>query len=88
MTGQEQQIFEPDQVRQAALLEEMQTQRGFLGDRAVNLAADLAIKNVELSQAMARIAALEKERDEWKSKAESNQGELALEVPAPSGGVR
>ena len=67
MTGQEQQIFDPAEVRQAALLEEMQTQRGFLGDRAVNLAAELAIKHAELVQAMARVAALEKEREEWKS---------------------
>lgn len=69
-------IFDPLEVRQAALLEELQTQRSFFGDRAVNLAAELAIKNAELSQAMARIKALEKERDEWKTK----NPELPLET--------
>jgi len=74
------QLFDKDQVRQVALLDEMQTQRGFLGDRAVNLAADLAIKNAELSQAMAALTALAKERDEWKAKALELQPELQLET--------
>ena len=72
------QLFNPDQVRQGALLEELQTQRGFLGDRAVNLAAELAVKNAELEQAMAQIEALKKERDEWKAKVQ--QEELPLET--------
>lgn len=69
-------LYDPTEVRQGALLEEMQKQRGFLGDRAVNLAAELAAKSAELEMALARIAALEKECQEWKA----NQPELPLET--------
>lgn len=57
-------------VRTPALLNELQQQRGFLGDRAANLAAELAETKNALELAMARVRALEKERDEWKNKAE------------------
>ena len=63
-------VFNQAEVRQAALLEELQTQRGFLGDRAANLAADLAIALATIEQQNAQIAGLQKELDEWKTKAE------------------
>lgn len=57
-------------VRVPAIMKELQEQRAFLGDRAANLAADLAEKENALQMAMARIRSLEKELEEWKSKDE------------------
>lgn len=57
-------------LRSSAIMRELQEQRGFLGDRAANLAADLAEKENALQMAMARIRSLEKELEEWKSKDE------------------
>ena len=64
-------------VRTPALLEELRVQRAFLGDRAANLAAELAETRNELQMAMARIRALEKEKAEWKTK---DEPELPLET--------
>lgn len=65
-------------IRQNALLEELQTQRGFLGDRAVNLAGDLALAMAQIEELKGLLATTVKERDEWKAKAQA-QGELALD---------
>lgn len=55
MTGPNQ----TDAVHQAAITEELQIQRAFFGDRAVNLAAELAGTKLQLQQALAKIARLE-----------------------------
>jgi len=64
-------------VRVPAIMKELQEQRAFLGDRAANLAADLAEKENALEMAMARIRSLEKELEEWKKQSEP---ELPLET--------
>lgn len=63
----EKNLFDPAQVRQAALLGELQTQRTFLGDRAVNLAAELAVAEATIEQQKAQIAGLQKELHECKN---------------------
>lgn len=49
---------------QAAVTQELQMQRSFLGDRAVNLAAELASVRFELQKAQARIAELEAQQEQ------------------------
>ncbi|UFK26777.1 hypothetical protein [Roseobacter phage RDJL6] len=70
-------MTDPNTIQQNAIIEELQVQRGFMGDRAVNLAADLARANARIEELQGLVAATAKERDEWKNKAAS-QGELAL----------
>lgn len=72
-------MTDPNAIRQNAITEELQVQRGFMGDRAANLAADLALANAKIDELQSLLAATAKERDEWKIKAAS-QGELALET--------
>lgn len=48
-----------NQIYHAAQIEELQLQRAFLGDRAVNLATELAGTKIQLEQALAKIAQLE-----------------------------
>lgn len=55
MTGPNQ----AEAAHQAAITQELQMQRSFLGDRAVNLAAELAGVKLQLQQAQAKIAQLE-----------------------------
>jgi len=57
----------PTDVRTPALLYELQEQRSFLGDRAANLAAELAESNQALELANARIRSLEKELHKCKN---------------------
>lgn len=78
MTTETQTPATQDPVRTNALLEELQVQRAFLGDRAANLAADLAQAMAQIQELNGLLAATAKERDEWKNKAQS-QMELALD---------
>lgn len=68
---------EQDPVRMNALLEELQVQRAFLGDRATNLAGELAQAMAKIAELNGLLAAVAKERDEWKTKAQA-QPELPL----------
>lgn len=56
-------MSEPNQIHQTAQIEELQLQRAFLGDRAVNLASELASVRQQLAQALAQIAKLETSRE-------------------------
>ncbi|AKQ75865.1 hypothetical protein FDH82_gp75 [Roseobacter phage RDJL Phi 2] len=78
MTTETQTPVEQDPVRMNALLEELRVQRAFLGDRATNLAGDLAQAMTKIEELHALLAVTAKERDEWKTKAKS-QMELALD---------
>ena len=79
MTTEAQTPAEQDPVRMNALLEELQVQRAFLGDRATNLAGELAQAMAKINELNGLLAAIAKERDEWKAKA-SEQPELPLET--------
>lgn len=68
-----------DPVRMNALLEELQTQRAFLGDRAANLAGELAQAMAKIEELQGLLAVTAKERDEWKKSAQA-QMQLPLET--------
>lgn len=70
-------IVDLEQIKTATRMRELQDQRGFLGDRAVNMAAELEAMAVKLQMSEARVASLEKELEECRSK---QQAELPLET--------
>ncbi|KFH18441.1 hypothetical protein ELZ19_07040 [Brucella abortus] len=54
-------VLDKGRARNEALVAELQTQRGLLGDRAAQLASEVATLRVEVAERDARIASLEKE---------------------------